>query len=48
MRIACGTSDGREEDCEELERDSFMKESALKGAIGERREIQRKARSPER
>ena len=27
MRKACGISDGSEEDCEELERDSFMKEN---------------------
>ena len=27
MRKACGTSDGSEEDCGELERDSFMKEN---------------------
>lgn len=27
MRKACGTSDGSEEDCEELGRDSFMEEN---------------------
>ena len=27
MRMACGISDGSEEDCEELERDSFMKQN---------------------
>ena len=43
MRKACGTSDGSEEDCEELGRDSFMEENEpSRERVGKREKFREK------